>query len=459
MNIFPLHSHNSNPTIETNSSIFLSISDPFSPLSNPPSLLSRMQSRTPRSIDPKGNRFIQDFSSLLRTGNSSIDFSGRPPDLSLCNQSLLSEFSDLICEVFLHCSASNRFQILALLRAQETQQFLKILVAKNFFKIAFIVWVQKGGVFLVSCLCDILVEFYSAVSLVYSEPWMLEEFLKCVQSKSRRRFREEKKGAARAIALCARAEMPVGLRERVLEMTRRILDSTGIEFWEDIIDVPRFLITSRWWARHILIDLGFLGDYEGFLCSENVRFVEVALWTFGQHYLYCEEALDIDLGVVVGAARSEVDSVRSAAFWLAGNMIAGAPGVIRRFADLGFFDVVGKVFDEGMANARVEAFYVLESVVRGGSDDEILSVVENCCCIEVFVGISEIEDPKLTQRALSALTRIFRMVDATARGVCFTRFLDSHGLEVIRNLADDAASVEVARLAQKMLELLPDLRQ
>jgi hypothetical protein len=216
------------------------------------------------------------------------------------------------------------------------------------------------------------------------------------------------------------------------------------------------LITDGYWAHHILIDLGFFTDYSRFLASENERLAAVALWTFGRHYLYSEEPLELDLTLIIRAANSENTQLVLPALWFVGNMIGATPAVIQRFVDIGLFEILSQSRDQGHFEVRAEAFHVLEAIVKRGNDAQVMAVVNNCACIEMFIEIIALEYPELTRDGLAALARVLRIADITARRVCFSHFLEADGPAVIHELAESGASEEVVRLATKMLELLRD---
>jgi hypothetical protein len=222
------------------------------------------------------------------------------------------------------------------------------------------------------------------------------------------------------------------------------------------------LITDGCWALHTLIDLGFFTDHSLFLTSENERLVEFAfafaLWTFGRHYLYSEEPFELDLSLIIRAANSDNAQLISPSLCLVKNMIAADPAVIQRFVELGRFETLQQSRDEGNFNVRAEAFHFLEAIVKRGNDGQIMAVVNNCACIEVFVEIIALEYPELTRDGLAALARVLRIADPAARWVCFSRFLEAEGLAVIREFAELGASEEVVRLDTKMLELVHDSR-
>jgi hypothetical protein len=401
------------------------------------------------------DRDIQEFCDAVRASPTlpTVPLGTTFPDLSAASDPSLSMLADVIVDLFVRGKGRQRSDILALIRAQSTQRFVKSLLARDFFKIAFTTWTRKGGVWLMDWICGMFVSFQFTIKLVYSEPTMLDALWACVQSTNKRPV-EEKQSALRAIAFCAGAAMPAELRPRALGIAREVFDHGPIKFCIEVVTIPRCLMTDAEWSRHILTDLAFFTDFSRLLQSENNWLLKNALWTFGQYFLYCEEVLELDLTLIMAPARSSDIETASAALWLISNMIMASGTMISTFVALGLFEVIAAVRSEGSFMANAAAFPVLDAIVKRGNDAEIMALVEACSCIQMFVEMSEMENIKITERALAALARILRLADLQAREICIAKFIEADGPAVIANLAESGISDEIVAVATKMLGLV-----
>ena len=261
-----------------------------------------------------------------------------------------------------------------------------------------------------------------------------------------------RKSAARALTVFIRGEMSDLLKETVLRSVKEILSDTScIDFWKDVIFIPREFIRDKETAQFILYDMGFSTFFNDLMNSNDDLMKEAAITTIGRHYLYSNTKIDFPYQALGPCAMSNNESLSSSALWMLSNVIASSPEMIIEFP---LTQVLLYAAENGSARSKMEAYLCVVAIVCNGNESQVRWCVENGC-IEMFLTIIDTENAKWILDVLRALSRLFRHVDKEIRQLVIGKFEASDGPARINSLleSEDVAVAEAAALFCKTFHL------
>jgi hypothetical protein len=221
--------------------------------------------------------------------------------------------------------------------------------------------------------------------------------------------------------------------------------------WPDLLQVIKNLIDDESSEFFVLFDNGFFEIALRLMYESNVRVVTSAIYLVGQHFLFSNQKVEIDLKRILKICGSSKSSASTAALWMISNMIVCDPVYIGILMELGILEKLQKVVGRGSLKSKFEALSVMAMMVRYGSLSDLLEFLE-LGFLEVFVGFLAVADRKFVETCVECLVKGLEVEEM--RDFFLGAFCEFNGFELIDDLleVEDSEITLMAQLLRNRIE-------
>jgi hypothetical protein len=227
-----------------------------------------------------------------------------------------------------------------------------------------------------------------------------------------------------------------------------------VECWCDMLSMARLLIGDHHSANFVLFENGFFEVGRHLLNEKYVNIVVSAIYLIGEHFLYSNENVDIDLPRIVHICGSSKNSAARAGFWLLSNVIVNDRHLISKLIELGIFDQLQVAFDEGNLRRRFEAMSLMAMMIIHGTRRELVMLIDRGF-VKFFAQSLGICTLKFVTVCVECLLHCSEVEEK--HGLLLNEFTEQGGFQSVENLIE-SENAEISRLAAFLMDVVERIR-
>lgn len=295
---------------------------------------------------------------------------------------------------------------------------------------------------------NIVSDFSKASMIIYSNPYIIEFFIKTITDISNSNENIEKMIAI--LSIISGEDIEFKQKKPILDESIQFLKNEKYQqFWSLLLNIPDSMIINNEISKLIFDEMLLI--FQEFLRSDDEMLLESTIRCIGKHFLYSNDYICIDFRKIMKCAESSNSDLSLISLWLLSNALACGPEMIN---EIEYSEPNGRIYKllisflqkDTKLRCKLEACRAMNSIIMQGSNEQIKKAIR-FNFISTFVQVIEMQNvtfaspdgKNLVEETLMIINflmnlKVIQMNDQSLKSKCKKQFHDCNGLEIIDEL-------------------------